>query len=153
MKSRLVQGGHNDTAHARYLARLGSIIESADDPVLNISEQLLNNILRRQQPRQMLRAAGVELVEMSAPDTCCGSAGTQLITHYETSMGVLDKKIANAAATEPDYIASGCPGCQMQLTVGMKRRGLETRMQVVHPILLLDRAYDSAAVTAELASS
>jgi glycolate oxidase iron-sulfur subunit len=81
----------------------------------------------------------LEFVEMNEADWCCGSAGTQIITHYETSMGVLDKKIANAAATEPDYIASGCPGCQMQLTVGCKRIGLKA--QVVHPVELLDKAY------------
>jgi len=94
----------------------------------------------RAQPRQLLQMIdGLEFVEMNEADWCCGSAGTQIITHYETSMGVLDKKMANAAATEPDYIASGCPGCQMQLTVGAKRTGLEA--QVVHPVQLLDRAY------------
>ncbi len=92
------------------------------------------------QPRKLLQMIdGLELVEMNEADWCCGSAGTQIITHYETSMGVLDKKMANAAATEPDYIASGCPGCQMQLTVGAKRSGLEA--QVVHPVQLLDWAY------------
>jgi glycolate oxidase iron-sulfur subunit len=92
------------------------------------------------QPRKLLQMIdGLEFVEMNEADWCCGSAGTQIITHYETSMGVLDKKIANAAATEPDYIASGCPGCQMQLTVGCKRIGLKA--QVVHPVELLDKAY------------
>ncbi len=93
----------------------------------------------REQPREMLRAAGVELVEMEAPDTCCGSAGTQLITHYHTSIGVLETKMDRVAATQAEVIASGCPGCQMQLTVGVKRRGLET--QVVHPSQLLAQAY------------
>jgi glycolate oxidase iron-sulfur subunit len=55
-------------------------------------------------------------------------------------MAVLDKKMANVAATEADYIASGCPGCQMQLTVGVKRSGL--RAKVVHPVQLLDWAYE-----------
>lgn len=92
------------------------------------------------QPRELLRMIdGLEFVEMQEADWCCGSAGTQIITHYETSMAVLDKKMANAAATQPDYIASGCPGCQMQLTVGCKRTGLRAR--VVHPVQLLDRAY------------
>jgi glycolate oxidase iron-sulfur subunit len=42
-------------------------------------------------------------------------------------------------ATGAQYVASGCPGCQMQLTVGAKRRGLDLR--IVHPIQLLDAAY------------
>ena len=92
------------------------------------------------QPRQLLKMIdGLEFVEMAEADWCCGSAGSQIITHYETSIGVLEKKMANAAATNADYIASGCPGCQMQLTVGAKKHGVKA--QVVHPVQLLDRAY------------
>ncbi len=93
----------------------------------------------REQPREMLRAAGVELVEMEGADTCCGSAGTQLITHYHTSVGVLETKMDAVARTEAELIASGCPGCQMQLGLGIKRRGLQAR--VVHPSQLLAQAY------------
>jgi glycolate oxidase iron-sulfur subunit len=39
----------------------------------------------------------------------------------------------------PDIIASGNPGCLMQLSSGLRGRGLEAR--VVHPIELLDEAY------------
>jgi len=96
------------------------------------------------QPRQLLGMIdGLELVEMEEADWCCGSAGSQLITHYEDSLAILERKIDHVQATGADYVASGCPGCQMQLTVGLKRRGLEKRMQVVHPMLLLDRAYQN----------
>ncbi len=93
----------------------------------------------REEPREMLRAAGVELVEMEEADSCCGSAGTQLITHYHTSVGVLERKMENVIGTEADIIASGCPGCQMQLSLGVKRRGLQA--QVLHPSQLLAQAY------------
>jgi glycolate oxidase iron-sulfur subunit len=93
----------------------------------------------RAQPRAMLQAAGVELVEMNEADTCCGSAGTQLITHYHTSVGVLERKMDNVAETEAEIVASGCPGCQMQLSLGVKRRGLKAR--VVHPSQILVQAY------------
>ncbi len=82
---------------------------------------------------------GLELREMPAADSCCGSAGSQLISHYETSLKVLKRKTDNLAKTGADMVASGCPGCQMQLSVGIKRQGLD--MQVVHPIALLDQAY------------
>jgi glycolate oxidase iron-sulfur subunit len=87
----------------------------------------------------MLRAAGVELVEMEGADTCCGSAGTQLITHYHTSVGILERKMERVAETEAEIIASGCPGCQMQLSLGVKRQGAKAR--VVHPSQLLAQAY------------
>lgn len=92
------------------------------------------------QPRRLLGMIdGLELVEMSEPDACCGSAGSQLITHYATSISVLERKVDQIEATGAQMIASGCPGCQMQLQVGVRRRGL--KVEVVHPVELLDRAY------------
>ncbi len=95
------------------------------------------------QPRTLLGLIdGLEFVELPEADWCCGSAGSQLITHYETSLRVLDRKMDNLAGTGAQMIASGCPGCQMQLQTGIRRRGLD--VQVVHPIALLDRAYGGA---------
>jgi len=92
------------------------------------------------QPRALLgQIDGLEFVELPESDWCCGSAGSQIITHYETSMEVLDRKMENVASTGAEVIASGCPGCQMQLITGVKRSGLKAR--VTHPILLLDEAY------------
>ena len=95
------------------------------------------------QPRALLQMIdGLEFVELPEADWCCGSAGSQLITHYETSRKVLEHKMDHLESTQAEYIASGCPGCQMQLNVGVRRRGLD--VHVVHPIELLDRAYQSA---------
>jgi len=95
------------------------------------------------QPRKLLSMIdGVEFVEMPEADWCCGSAGSQLITHYETSTKVMERKISNLENTQADVIASGCPGCQMQLISGVKRRGLDVR--VVHPVTLLDEAYEAS---------
>jgi glycolate oxidase iron-sulfur subunit len=92
------------------------------------------------QPRDILKLIdGLEFVEMPEADWCCGSAGSQLITHYETSVQVLARKMDNLESTQAQVIASGCPGCQMQLNTGIQRRGLDVR--VVHPITLLDEAY------------
>jgi glycolate oxidase iron-sulfur subunit len=92
------------------------------------------------QPRSLLAMIdGLEFVELPEADWCCGSGGTQLITHYHTSLAVLDRKMDNLASTGAQIVASGCPGCQMQLQTGIARRGLD--VQVVHPIALLDEAY------------
>ncbi len=94
------------------------------------------------QPRRLLQGIpGVELVEMKEANWCCGGAGTYAMTHYEMSMGILDRKMENAAATGAEVIASGCPVCQMQLAYGVKRAGLPA--QVTHPIALLDKAYEN----------
>jgi glycolate oxidase iron-sulfur subunit len=95
-----------------------------------------------QQPRALLSLIdGLDIVELPEADWCCGSAGSQLITHYETSTKVMDRKLDNLVSTRAQVVASGCPGCQMQLLTGIQRRGLDVR--VVHPITLLDEAYEA----------
>jgi glycolate oxidase iron-sulfur subunit len=95
------------------------------------------------EPRKLLSLIdGLEVVELPEADWCCGSAGSQLITHYDTSSKVLDRKLDNVAATDARILASGCPGCQMQLNAGLQRRRLPVR--VVHPVTLLDEAYGGA---------
>ncbi len=92
------------------------------------------------EPRQLLQGIeGAEFVELPEADWCCGSAGSQLITHHDTSLRVLERKIDNVASTGAEILATGCPGCRMQLSVGVKRRGLPVR--VVHPVSLLDEVY------------
>jgi glycolate oxidase iron-sulfur subunit len=100
------------------------------------------------QPREILKMIdGLEFIELPEADWCCGSAGSQLITHYETSLKVLQRKMDNLESTQAAYIASGCPGCQMQLNVGVRRVGLG--VQVVHPITLLDMAYCKESIVEE----
>jgi glycolate oxidase iron-sulfur subunit len=84
---------------------------------------------------------GLDFVELPEADWCCGSAGSQLITHFETSTKVMDRKLDNLVSTGAQVIASGCPGCQMQLLTGIQRRRMDVR--VVHPITLLEEAYEA----------
>jgi len=55
---------------------------------------------------------------------------------------VLNRKLSNIQSTQAQLVASGCPGCQMQLNTGIRRRGLNLR--VVHPVTLLDEAYEAS---------
>jgi glycolate oxidase iron-sulfur subunit len=92
------------------------------------------------QPRSLLGLIdGLELVELPEAEWCCGSAGSQLITHHALSRKVLDRKLDNVTGTGARILASGCPGCQMQLNTGLRRRGMPVR--VIHPVTLLDEAY------------
>lgn len=96
-----------------------------------------------EQPRSLMALIdGLEFAELPESDWCCGSAGSQLITHYGTSTKVLKRKMDNINKTGAQIVASGCPGCQMQLNVGVQQYGLNVR--VVHPITLLDEAYEAA---------
>ena len=93
-----------------------------------------------EQPRSLLQLiAGVDLVELPEAEWCCGSAGSHLITHYKLSRKVLRRKMDKIESTQAKIVASGCPGCQMQLNAGLRRRQMD--IQVVHPVELLDWSY------------
>jgi glycolate oxidase iron-sulfur subunit len=90
-------------------------------------------------PRRLLgRIPELELVDHDDPGACCGAAGTYNLSQPSMSKAVLDRKVASLAAADPDLVATGNPGCLMQLRAGLARAGL--RADVVHPVELLDRA-------------
>ncbi|MGH9333772.1 MAG: (Fe-S)-binding protein, partial [Vicinamibacteria bacterium] len=94
----------------------------------------------RTEPRLLLQSIpGVELVEHAESERCCGSAGIYNVTHYEMSMQVLESKMRELMKVRPELIATGNPGCHIQLSEGARRNGLSA--EVIHPIVLLDRAY------------
>ncbi|HEY7817709.1 MAG TPA: (Fe-S)-binding protein [Vicinamibacteria bacterium] len=98
----------------------------------------------KNEPREILKSIpGVQLVEHQESERCCGSAGIYNVTHYRMSMEVLTAKMREIAKVRPDVIATGNPGCHIQLSEGVRRSGLEA--EVVHPVVLLDRAYRSEA--------
>ncbi len=96
----------------------------------------------RDEPREILRAVpGLDLIEMKDSDTCCGSAGSYMITHPGVAGALLEDKMNSAAETGADIIAAANPGCLMQIGYGARRRGFSAR--VLHPIQLLAAAYRS----------
>jgi glycolate oxidase iron-sulfur subunit len=94
-------------------------------------------------PRRLLeQIPGLELQDHDDPAGCCGAAGIYNLTHRAMSRAVLDRKMHSLRAADPDYVATGNPGCLMQLRGGVAAAGLSAA--VVHPIELLDRAYARA---------
>ena len=90
------------------------------------------------QPRQLLQGTpGVELVEMEGADRCCGLGGTFNVYHYESSMTINDAKSQAIADTAAQAVATGCPGCMMQLSDGLKQHG--SGVEVLHTLELLAR--------------
>jgi len=91
------------------------------------------------QPHSLLKAIpGIEFVDLPESDWCCGSAGVYNITHYETSMKILDRKMDNIEKVAPDLLVTANPGCLLQLQYGVKKRNLDTR--VCHITELLSTA-------------
>ncbi len=93
----------------------------------------------RRQPRELLKAIGVKLVEMPRADSCCGSAGVYNVVQNEISMKILDEKMEYVAMVKPEIVATANIGCMLQLAAGAKRKRMNTR--VAHVIELLDQVY------------
>ena len=89
---------------------------------------------------------GLTLVPLEGSEHCCGSAGIYNLIEPEVSDRVLAPKLANIAATHAPLVATGNPGCLMQIGAGLRQAGMRARS--VHPIDLLDASYAAAAATA-----
>lgn len=92
------------------------------------------------QPRALLSAIPeLELREMHESALCCGSAGIYNITQPEMAAQLGARKVDNALATGAEVIATGNPGCAMQIASELRRRGKNPQVRYV--VELLDEAY------------
>jgi len=85
---------------------------------------------------------GLELVPLRDSEHCCGSAGIYNLIEPETSDAVLIPKLANIADTGAPFVATGNPGCLMQIGAGLLRS--RSRARAIHPVDLLDASYAMA---------
>jgi glycolate oxidase iron-sulfur subunit len=93
----------------------------------------------------VLRAVpGLALRLLVDSDRCCGAAGLYGVLHPELSRAVLAAKIDTIGGAEPRpaLVATGNPGCLMQIGAGLKAAGLP--IAVAHPVEVLDWSYRAA---------
>lgn len=91
-------------------------------------------------PLQMLASIPqLELVPLADADRCCGAAGIYSLIEPESSHAVLAPKLRHIAETGATMVATGNPGCLMQIGAGLRMSGSSAR--AVHPIELLDLSY------------
>jgi len=92
------------------------------------------------QPRELLRAIpGLNLIELPESTWCCGSAGIYNLIQPEMANELLDRKLKHIKSTGAAIVATGNPGCLLQILNGARREGLDLRL--AHPISLLAEAY------------
>ncbi len=95
------------------------------------------------QPRALLKSIpGVKLVELPEASWCCGSAGVYNITQPEMADDLLRRKVGHIKTTGANVVATGNPGCLLQVQNGCAREGMAVR--VAHPVTLLAEAYRAA---------
>jgi glycolate oxidase iron-sulfur subunit len=92
------------------------------------------------QPRKILGAIpGLKLIELPESTWCCGSAGIYNLIQPEMANELLDRKLQRIQTTGAMTVATGNPGCLLQIMNGARKQGVPLR--VVHPITLLAEAY------------
>ena len=86
--------------------------------------------------------ASLRFVALEGSDVCCGGAGVYNLLEPELSARVLAEKLGRVRETGATTLATGNPGCHMQIAAGARLAGLDLR--VCHPVELLDAAYRRA---------
>jgi len=85
---------------------------------------------------------GIDFVTLPGSERCCGGAGIYNLMQPEMSRRVLKEKLSCIKDTGAELLATGNPGCQMQIAAGACLEGM--KLQVCHPIELLDESYARA---------
>lgn len=135
------------------LAAAGPALAGPGAPSVRVAYDAPCHLLHAQRvhaaPLATLGAAtGVDLVPLVDADQCCGGAGIYNLLHPGVSAAVLDAKLDRIEEAQVAVVATGNPGCLMQIGAGLRRRGSQVR--VVHPVDLLDAAYAAGGSTDRL---
>jgi glycolate oxidase iron-sulfur subunit len=89
------------------------------------------------QPRAVLATIpGLDVLEVAESALCCGSAGIYNLIRPEPAEELGNRKVSHVLATRPTIVATGNPGCLLQLQSGLKAAGSD--IPVVHLVQILD---------------
>jgi glycolate oxidase iron-sulfur subunit len=92
------------------------------------------------QPRELLKKIpGLKLAPLTESMWCCGSAGIYNLIQPEMAEKLLERKINHIVETGAQIVATGNPGCLLQIQNGLAARKL--KIEMAHPVTLLARAY------------
>jgi len=86
----------------------------------------------------------LNFTRLEGSERCCGGAGIYNLLEPELSRSVLEEKLRNIQATGAKILATGNPGCQMQIGAGAMLSGMD--LTVCHPVELLDESYARAGL-------
>lgn len=90
------------------------------------------------EPRALLHSIpGATFIEMESADSCCASGGIYNILHFDESNKILDEKMKKVKQTQAVAVITANPGCQLQMSLGIKREGLTGQIRSMHLVELL----------------
>ena len=101
----------------------------------------------RAQPRALLSGIPwLEMMEIPESAICCGSAGIFNLVQPDAANALGDRKAELIAPLKAEVVATGNPGCILQLRAAMARHGVKT--PVVHTIQILDASLRGQSIEA-----
>jgi L-lactate dehydrogenase complex protein LldE len=89
----------------------------------------------KQQPRDLLKAAGVTVVEMAEPEICCGFGGLFCVKYPDISVRMVSDKTKDIAATGADTVLAGDLGCLLNIAGRLEREGRAVHVRHVAEVL------------------
>ena len=90
----------------------------------------------RSRGRCWRRFPELTLLEIPEAAICCGSAGIYNLVQPDAAGELGERKARLVAALQPDVVATGNPGCLLQLQSELGKIG--SKAKVVHTVQLLD---------------
>ena len=88
----------------------------------------LRELGSKKAPRQLLQhVKGLELIEMTEAETCCGFGGTFAVKFPMISTAMGEVKCASITGTGADYVVSNDSSCLMQIRGVLDRQGKSTK--------------------------
>ncbi|MGI8835236.1 MAG: (Fe-S)-binding protein [Pyrinomonadaceae bacterium] len=96
-------------------------------------------------PLEMLAGiSNLDFRRLEGSERCCGGAGIYNLLEPDLSREVLAEKVANIESSGATILATGNPGCQMQIGAGALLAGM--KLKTCHPVELLDESYARAGL-------
>lgn len=90
----------------------------------------------RDQPRRLLDTVlGLDLVEMTDADVCCGFGGTFAVKYGELSNAIVERKVDRIVDSGARTVVAGDLGCLLNMAGKLSRRGSPTEVRHVAEVL------------------
>jgi glycolate oxidase iron-sulfur subunit len=86
------------------------------------------------QPRDILKRSSA-FQEMETPERCCGGGGVFNLLHYDLSIKIGEYKAKAIEKSGAEVVATGCPGCRLQIEDLLAARG--SPVKCMHTIQVL----------------
>jgi L-lactate dehydrogenase complex protein LldE len=90
----------------------------------------------REQPRRLLeKVSGLQLVEMTTADACCGFGGAFSVGYPDISLAMVDEKIAAILASGAETVVGCDLGCLMNIRSRLSHKNLTIRTLHIAEVL------------------